>query len=152
MINKMKRLLFCAVLLLTSWVNVYCQSGQPQDSLILSPKDSILIDYLNSFHRQLKEPMYELYPTSNMWNFLKLNTCTGAITIVQFSTDRKNRFEYDLDLSDKNYSWEKPICGRFKLVPTQNNYTFLLLDQIDGRVWQVQWGFKDNECFAVRIY
>jgi hypothetical protein len=29
--------------------------------------------------------------------------------------------------------------GRFTLQETQNIFTFLLLDQDDGRVWQVQW-------------
>ncbi len=28
---------------------------------------------------------------------------------------------------------------RFALYPTQNIYTFILLDQVDGRTWQVQW-------------
>ena len=36
---------------------------------------------------------------------------------------------------------------RFKLYPTQNIYTFLLLDTINGRTWQVQWSL-DNK--AVR--
>jgi hypothetical protein len=29
--------------------------------------------------------------------------------------------------------------GRFTLQETPNIFTFLLLDQDDGRVWQVQW-------------
>jgi hypothetical protein len=29
--------------------------------------------------------------------------------------------------------------GRFVLQETNNMFTFLLLDQEDGRVWQVQW-------------
>lgn len=32
--------------------------------------------------------------------------------------------------------------GRFTLYPTQNVFTFILLDQIDGRMWQVQWSTK----------
>ncbi|HEV3218228.1 MAG TPA: hypothetical protein VGZ48_00545 [Candidatus Acidoferrales bacterium] len=37
------------------------------------------------------------------------------------------------------FSGETP--GRFTLYPTENIYNFLLLDQIDGRVWQVQWNW-----------
>jgi hypothetical protein len=27
----------------------------------------------------------------------------------------------------------------FTLYPTQNIYTFILLDQLEGKIWQVQW-------------
>ena len=36
-------------------------------------------------------------------------------------------------------SKEKEIDRRFILYPTENMYNFLLLDQIDGTVSQVQW-------------
>ena len=36
-------------------------------------------------------------------------------------------------------SKEKEVKGRFTLYPTENMYNFLLLDQIDGDVYQVQW-------------
>ena len=35
--------------------------------------------------------------------------------------------------------------GRFKLSPTHNMYNFLLLDQITGQVWQVQWHIEDDK-------
>lgn len=148
----MKRLVLCIIVIMTTWVNSFGQSIHPNKSLMLSPKDSIVVDYLSSFQRQLRGPMYELYPTTNMWNFLKLNTGSGAITVVQFSIEREKRFEYDLDSSVKIYPSDEHICGRFKLVPTQNRNTFLLLDQIDGRVWQVQWSLNEDECLAIRIY
>jgi hypothetical protein len=34
---------------------------------------------------------------------------------------------------------DKEVNGRFTLYPTENIYNFLLLDQIDGNVYQVQW-------------
>jgi len=30
--------------------------------------------------------------------------------------------------------------GRFTLIPTENIWTFILPDQVDGRTWYVQWG------------
>lgn len=90
---------------------------------------------------------YELYPTKNMYNFLKLNTSDGRITQVQYSIDKDEaRFECSLNslpLVDASQAQN----GRFKLYPTQNIYTFLLLDTINGRTWQVQWSL-DNK--AVR--
>jgi len=39
-------------------------------------------------------------------------------------------------------SKEKEVNGRFTLYPTENMYNFLLLDQIDGYVYQVQWSME----------
>ena len=42
--------------------------------------------------------------------------------------------------------------GRFFLYPTENIYNFLLLDQIDGRTWQVQWSTEESKRLVYRIY
>ena len=47
---------------------------------------------------------------------------------------------------------EDEIPGRFTLYATTNFYNFVLLDQIDGRTWQVQWSTDPNEMMVVRIY
>ena len=148
----MKRIILCTLILFSSILSGNAQNYTPKDSVVLSPKDSLTFGYLDIFRSQLREPAYELHPTQNAWNFLKLNTATGGVTIVQFSLESGKRFEYELDSSSKLYSWDEPICGRFKLVPTQNAYNFLLLDQIDGRVWQVQWSLEEKNRFVTRIY
>lgn len=81
---------------------------------------------------------YRLYPTTNMWTFLKLNTEDGRICQVQYSLDSENRFETYLNLIPLAVGLDiKP--GRFTLYPTQNMWTFILLDTINGSTWQVQW-------------
>ncbi len=60
---------------------------------------------------------------------------------VQYDTKGDNRIETFLNLSPL-VSKEKEINGRFTLHPTQNIYNFILLDQIDGKVWQVQWSLE----------
>jgi hypothetical protein len=50
------------------------------------------------------------------------------------------------------YSVEDEIPGRFTLYATTNYYNFVLLDQIDGRTWQVQWSTNQNQMMVVRIY
>ena len=84
---------------------------------------------------------FKLSPTQNMWTFLKLNTRNGKIWQVQ----------YDIGGTDRNESILNPLPlvleeeetnGRFNLYPTQNMYNFILLDQIDGRIWQVQWSIE----------
>lgn len=94
---------------------------------------------------------YRLFSTRNMYTFIKLDTRNGKMWQVQWSNKgREYRFESTLsDISQVNKDEEKN--GRFFLYPTTNIYTFILLDQIDGRTWQVQWGNED-ERLVIRIY
>ena len=88
---------------------------------------------------------FQLFPTQNMWNFIKLNTQTGEMWQVQYSiNDDKNRVSVALNKTVLVESNDKKVNGRFTLYPTQNMYTFLLLDTIDGRIWQVQWSTEDG--------
>ena len=85
-----------------------------------------------------------------------LDTATGAIWQVQWSKESKTRFTTVLNIETlvprDEYEWldDLPV-GRFKLYPTKNNYTFLLLDVKLGRTWQVQWSFEANERFIIPI-
>ena len=93
---------------------------------------------------------FRLYQTNNRWTFLKLDTRTGEIMHVQYSTDN-NLMQYELNnipLAEGNEA--KP--GRFFLYPTENTFNFILLDQIDGRVWQVQWNIDKDKRGIWRIY
>lgn len=38
-----------------------------------------------------------------------------------------------------NGTIENEVNDRFTLYPTKSIYTFILLDQLDGRTWQVQY-------------
>lgn len=85
---------------------------------------------------------YRLYPTQNMWTFIKLDTSNGRMWQVQYSLEGDNyRFEKTLNL---NVLTQKQIAGRFELYPTQNIYNFILIDKVSGDTWQVQWS-KDEE-------
>ena len=119
-----------------------------------SKEDKGVLDRLDKIEQTInnssaKEPIYKLYPTRNMWNFLKLDTRNGKISIVQFSVeDREKQFEYSL--SDVALvANESP--GRFVLQTTENLYNFLLLDQITGQTYQVQWSFDAEKRFVIPI-
>lgn len=87
---------------------------------------------------------YKLFPTQNMWTFIKVDTQTGQMWQVQYSVNEdKERLEYDLNPQSLIHD-EKKINGRFELYPTQNIYNFILLDQINGKLWQVQWSFDEE--------
>ena len=99
---------------------------------------------------------YKLYPTDNTYNHLMLDTASGAIWQVQWSTKSETRFKTVISIETlvprDDYEWLDDLpAGRFKLYPTKNTYTFLLLDVKLGRTWQVQWSFDDNR-FIIPIY
>lgn len=96
---------------------------------------------------------YRLFPTQNMWTFLKLDTMTGKIWQVQYSVEgAKYRFETVLNSVDlaRRLKQER-VVGRFMLYATQNTYNFVLLDQIDGYTYQVQWSGDADQRFVIPI-
>jgi len=118
-------------LLLFSVISISCLA---QSTLNIPPRY-----YVNP------EATYQLFPTQNRWNFIKLNTQTGQMWMVQYSTsDASNMFTYELNEKSLLDGRQK-VNGRFTLYPTQNIYNFILLDQIDGRTWQVQWSTKAED-------
>ena len=82
---------------------------------------------------------YILYPTTNMWAFLKLDTSTGIVTQVHFSVGDDNRAEVNLNPYSLLGYDETPTNGRFALYPTQNMFNFILLDTKS----QVHWDHND---------
>lgn len=93
---------------------------------------------------------YRLFATKNMYTFIKLNTKNGQMRQVQWSA-KGNEFETPLSLVTR-VTKEDEKNGRFFLYPTTNIYNFILLDQIDGRVWQVQWSTEFTERMVIPIH
>jgi hypothetical protein len=100
---------------------------------------------------QMETKVYKLFPTTNIWTFIKLNTRTGQLWQVQFHTEDEKRFETTLNLTTR-VTPENEINDRFTLYPTQNTYDFILLDQIDGRMWQVQWSIDYDKRLVLPIF
>ena len=98
------------------------------------------------------EVTYRLFSTRNMYTFIKLDTRNGKMWQVQWST-KGSDYRFETTLSDiSRVDKEEEKNGRFFLYPTTNIYNFILLDQIDGRAWQVQWNFEAEKRMVVRIY
>ncbi len=93
---------------------------------------------------------YQLFPTSNMWNFLKLDTRNGRIWQVQYDVSGNDRFEVDLSTM-KRTNDGKETAGRFTLYQTQNMYNFILLDKENGSTWQVQWSTEPDNRVVIPI-
>ena len=86
---------------------------------------------------------FKLYPTTNMWTFLELDTATGLVWQVQYSADNDNE-RFKTILNDIVLNDSEQLNGRWKLYPTQNMYQFLLVDVMGGAVIQIQWSTEDN--------
>lgn len=108
-------------------------------------------DSLAYLHEDCAVSNFKLYPTQNMWNFLKLDTRTGKIWQVQYSVE-EDGYRHETELNDEDLTFgqnSKP--GRFCLHPTLNIHNFILLDCEDGRVWQVQWSFGRSSRGILKI-
>ena len=93
---------------------------------------------------------YRLFKTTNMWNFIQLETATGRMWQIQYDINGNSRGS--AVINNKNLAEnKKSIVGRFTLYATDNMWTFILLDQIDGDTWQVQWSFDEDERFIIPI-
>lgn len=154
----MNKTIFAIIMILISasgfaQENREIKTAEKTDTLLtLIQEDTEYLKYRYGKEQQTKE--YQLYPTQNMWNFLELNTATGQIYQIQYSMNSNERLYTTINSENLNTSYQKYIevdTGRFELYPTQNMYSFLLLDKVLGRVWQVQWGLKNKDRFIIRI-
>lgn len=117
-------------------------------SIIANAQEKYQFNAVN--HIVNKDVRYKLYPTFNMWTYLKLDTKTGDITQVQYSTDDDDMEVY-LGSPGKTIADSVSVNGRYELYPTSNSWTFILLDQIDGDVFHVQWNQKRDNRIIFKI-
>jgi hypothetical protein len=94
---------------------------------------------------QNPDAAFRIFRTQNIFMLLKLDTRTGQIWQVQWGNDDDHRFTAVINRTVlipagtvEHPTLLKP--GRFTLSPTWNIHTFILLDEKDGRTWQVEWG------------
>ena len=92
---------------------------------------------------QIDEERYKLYPTENVYTFLKLDTATGRVWQIQYGVgDVEGN---TVVLSDFDYSLGNGQNGKYKLYPTQNMWNFLMLDTDEGITYQVQWHTDEDK-------
>lgn len=101
---------------------------------------------------QLATPRYRLYKTHNTWTHLLLDTRTGRLWQVHFSVEKdgvRGKLPIrEMPLVNEDTSRD----GRFILQPTENIWTFLLLDQDFGGVFQCHYSMDASSarlCFQL---
>ena len=146
---------FILITLLTFFALI--SKGQTQkDSLITIQPDSIKKVQQIEKKAEIQPidiPIYKLFPTQNYWTFIKLDTRNGKMWQVHFSISNEG-YEGELVLNPNSLVWteEEQINGRFTLYSTNNIYNFILLDQINGKTYQVQWNNDKDKRFVSRLY
>lgn len=140
---------------LLTFFALHSQAQIQQDSTSTNQQDSVNktqpIEKQNVI-QQVEIPIYKLFPTENYWTFIKLDTRNGKMWQVHFTIS--DGYEGELILNSRSLVWteDEEIKGRFTLYPTKNMYNFILLDQINGKTYQVQWNSDINKRFVSRIY
>jgi len=129
-----KTLLIVIIVLIASFARAQVANDVPAQS---SPNNENVI--------------YRLFPTSNIYNLIKLDTRNGKMWKVQWNSETDKRFTSDINLI-AFVAKEDEKNGRFILQATPNIFTFILLDQIDGRTWQVQWSNDPEKRAVIPIY
>lgn len=155
----MKRLLTTLLIALLSFVAVAqntTNDKKPQDIPTLSVKDSLVLGELYELVSQANSsalPRYKLYKTENTYNLIKLDTATGKLWQVQYGMNKSStRMEAVIDDTSLLWPSESIVNGRYELYPTNNIYTFILLDTKYGYAYQVQWNTSPEDRFRIRIY
>lgn len=142
-----KRLIFCLISFL--FIVVSCKADN-DDYKGYNVGDTEKYNESGTEEYIMQYSHYKMYPTDNIWTFLKLDTSNGMIWQVQFSVKGDDyRFETPINTYPLNRDGNEP--DRFELYPTKNMYNFILLDTVDGRVWQVQWSMDADKRFIIPI-
>ena len=126
-----------------------------KESVSFSSRDSLLFMFLYSVAESVDNwvPQFKLYKTENIYNLIKLNTSTGALWQVQYGIIKSSdAMEVPIDEYSLLSYDEEPIPGRYELYPTNNMYTFILLDTRKGYTYQVQWSTNPKQRFRMRIF
>jgi hypothetical protein len=94
---------------------------------------------------QRLDTVFRLFKTQNIFNHLLLDTTTGRVWQIQFTiSSDAPRARWPINPVSFVPAGERPRVGRFTLYPTQNIFTFILVDLENGNTWQVQWSTDDK--------
>lgn len=131
-------------LILIALLSLFVLSSQAQ-----TPQKST--STTRQIEKQVDVPIYRLFPTDNYWTFIKLDTRNGKMWQVHFTISQEG-YEGELILNSDSLVLEtEEVNGRFTLYSTKNTYNFILLDQMNGKTYQVQWNSEKEKRFVSRI-
>lgn len=98
---------------------------------------------------QNPEAGHRIFRTDYFSILFQLDTTTGKLWIVEYNIENDSYKKYVFN--SENLAEGKPQKqGRFTMYPTWNKWVFILVDQIDGTLWRVDWSFdKEKNSLSV---
>lgn len=88
------------------------------------------------------ENRFQLFPTQNMWNFILLDSYTGRLWQVQYSSKDLDNLMCipinDIELAKNN----RPV---FYIQPLTSMYQYYLINGDTGAMWKFQWSTKGDD-------
>lgn len=105
------------------------------------------LEMWSPFQQDMSAP-YRVFPTTNINTLLVLGTADGRLYQVHPGIG-ENALEgvQTLNARDLSPDGEPKTPNRFTLYPTKNIFSFLLVDQINGKFWRIQWNYDENKRF-----
>ena len=91
--------------------------------------NKIILMILLLIPTQLSAQTFQFYQTQNIHNQLRLNTKTGEVYQIQ---DDGSKFLVHAPSTPESQD------QRYSLHKTKNMWTFILLDEFTGKLWQCQ--------------
>lgn len=85
---------------------------------------------------------FQLFPTQNIWNFILLDSYTGRLWQVQFSSQDLDALMCIPINETELASASRPI---FTISPLTSMYQYYLINESNGSMWKFQWSTKDND-------
>ena len=115
-------------------------SVKGEDYMFYTPINSFSLAY--PLIRENWENRFQLFETQNMWNFILLDSYTGRLWQVQYSS--KDLYNLmcipinDVELA----KYTQPV---FYIQPLTSMYQYYLVDGNTGELWKFQWSTKGND-------
>lgn len=85
---------------------------------------------------------YQLFPTQNMWNFILLDTYTGRLWQVQYSS---NNLDALMCIPINEVELAQASHSIFSISPLTSMYQFYLINELNGDMWKFQWSTKGDD-------
>ena len=109
------------------------------------------VEFIESFQQSLDAP-YRLFNTTNVNTLIALETSTGKLYQIHPGIG-ENAAEGIIAINEEDLTPEgsESESNRFTLYPTPNIYSFILVDQLAGRFWRVQWNYEYEKRFIKQL-
>ncbi|MCM1318034.1 MAG: hypothetical protein NC241_07665 [Bacteroides sp.] len=122
-------------------------SVKGEDYMFASPINKYPLAYPTSESNWVDR--FQLFPTQNMWNLILLDSYTGRLWQVQYST---KDFESQICIPINDIELSKNNQSVFTIKPMTSMYQYFLINSNTGDTWKFQWSTKGDDYRWIERY